>query len=86
MKNSKKIPSKLYLKIKKKSKFILLNNSENQRKNSQRNVKTNEKSLMSFSRNNKSIEKKQIYNTRNMVKNIELKNSLIPPLKLIYKK
>ena len=86
MKNSKKIPSKLYLKIKKKSNFILLNNSENQRKNSQRNVKTNEKSLMSFSRNNKLIEKKQIYNTRNMVKNIELKNSLIPPLKLIYKK
>ena len=78
---TKKKTSKVCLKLKK-SKPVLMNHSESQKKKSQNNIKQTRKYLLNFSNIKQSKEKNLIKSSRNIIS----KNNQIPPLNLCIKK
>jgi len=89
VRDSKKSASKLCLNLKKTNiKCPFLNKSENQNsKNSQNQIRKNHNALLTnlFSIN-KSSNKKGNKSSRNMIRNLKLKNNNIPSLNLVHKK
>ena len=89
VRDSKMSSSKLCLNLKKTNiKCPFLNKSENQyNKNSQNQIRKNKNALFTnLSSINKSSNKKGNKSSRNMIRNLKLKNNNIPSLNLVYKK